>query len=424
MAEAALHCSRVSGRGSGLLYRVYCWVMRQPRLLRLVAAVLRRWPLASQWVPVVARRDAVAAAFLRTGTFSNVAHAPNLVAGEFSIGMEDGPRYRAERVALEAMLLGGGELGQYSAELARERIGGWTKDAEHGRFDLVDDYLAPLVWRTMKRSFGAAGDALAQGVSGADPERVEQQLFMELRHVAAHLVVGGVATPGVQSRAEEAGHALNRRVGARLQEVCQAMGPRLPTCSHADIHRNTVGLMWVSHPVAVQAGVHLMVELLRRPEWHRRLREQVRASTSPWLDEALRERLREVVLELLRFRPVFPLVARAVPRAAGFDTGDAVPAMAGAGRSMLLMVIGAMFDPAATERPGEFRPGREWTRDSEDRYMVFGYGQRRCPGQDHALEMLTSLLIGLLQLPHPCRLAHRKALVYDGPAAAHLHLVF
>ena len=424
MAESALHRSQVPGLGSGLLYRVYCWVMRQPRLLRLVAAMLRRWPLASQWVPVVAQRDAVVAAFLRPGTFSNVAHAPNLVAGEFSIGMEDGPRYRAERKMLEAMLRTGAQLGTVSAELARERTGGWTKGSEHGRFDMVDDYLAPLVWRTMKRSFGTAGDALAQGLSGADPERVEHQLFLELRHVAAHLVVGGVATPAVQARAEEAGHALNRRVGARQQEVFQALAPRLPACSHADIHRNTVGLMWVSHPVAVQAGVHLMVELLRRPDWHMKLREQARTAPEPWLNEDLRKTVREVVLELLRFRPVFPLVARAVPRDAGFDAGDVRPATASAGRSMLLMVIGAMFDPAATERPGEFRPGREWIRGDDDRYLVFGFGDRRCPGQEHALEMLTSLVIGLLLLPHPCRLAHRKALVYDGPAVAHLHLAF
>ncbi|MGS5086291.1 cytochrome P450 [Hydrogenophaga sp. A37] len=424
MADSAVHRSQVTGVGSGLLYRVYCWVMRQPRLLRLVAAMLRRWPLASQWAPVVARRDAVVAALLRPGSFSNVAHAPNLVAGEFSIGMEDGPRYHAERKTLEAMLRTGRRLGQFSAVLARRRIRGWTKGAEHGHFDLVDDYLAPLVWRTMKRSFGPAGNALAQGVSGADPERVEQQLFLELRHVAAHLVVGGVATPGTQARAEEAGHALNRRVGARLGEVSQALGPRLPTCSHADIHRNTVGLMWVSHPVAVQAGVHLMVELLRRREWHLKLREQARTPAMPWLDPALRQTVRDVVLELLRFRPVFPLVARAVPSATAFDAGDVRPAAVSAGRSMLLMVIGAMFDPAATERPGEFRPGREWNRNADDRYMVFGYGHRRCPGQEHALEMLTSMVIGLLLLPHPCRLAHRKALAHDGPAVAHLHLVF
>jgi len=56
--------------------------------------------------------------------------------------------------------------------------------------------------------------------------------------------------------------------------------------------------------------------------------------------------------------------------------------------------------------------------------MVFGHGDRRCPGSEHVLEMLISLLVGLLMLPRPCRLAGRKAMVYDGPAAAHLHLVF
>lgn len=424
MTDPVVHRPQVPGTGSGWAHRLQCWFLRQPRLLRLVAAVLRRWPMASRWLPVVARRDAVVAAFQRPGTLSNTAHAPNLVAGEFSIGMEDGPRYRAERETLEDILRTGKRLGQFSAVLARERTRTWTQSMEHGRFDLVDDYLAPLVWRTMKRCFGAAGDALAQGVSSAPPEQVESQLFQELRHVASHLVVGGVATPLVQARAEEAGHALNRRVRAQHPAVCQALGPRLPGRSVDDIHRNTVGLLWVSHPVAVQAGVHLMLELLKRPDCHRRLREQARAVRMPWLDEGLRQTVRDVVLELLRFRPVFPVVARSVPRSALFEAGDESPASVSAGRSMVLMVIGAMFDAAATERPDEFRPGRSWLRSDDDRYMVFGYGPRRCPGQEHALEMLTSLLIGLLLLPHPCRLAHHKAAEYDGPAATHLHLVF
>lgn len=424
MAESALHRTRSPGQGAGLMYKAYCWVMRQPRLLRMVADVFRRWPVVSRWLPVVARRDAVVAAFLRPGTFSNLAHAPHLVAGEFSIGMEDGPRYRDERETLDLMLRDARRLGLYSAVLARGRVRSWEKAPAHRQFDLVDDYLAPLVWRTMRRSFGEAGAALAQGMSGADAERVERQMFLELRHVAAHLVVGSVATPQVQARAEEAAHALNRRVAARRTEVLRSLCPVLPKCSHADIHRNTVGLMWVSHPVAVQAGVHLFVELLQRPDWHQRLREQVRGVERPWSDTDLRQQVRAVLLELLRFRPVFPLVARAVPRATDFEAGDVRPARVEAGRSLLMMVIGAMFDPAATDDPGEFRPGRTWHRDEKDRHMVFGFGHRHCAGQEHALEILTSLLIGLLLLPQPCRLAHRKALVYDGPAVAHLHLTY
>ncbi|MBA4265210.1 MAG: hypothetical protein C0453_09025 [Comamonadaceae bacterium] len=425
MTEAALERAASPGRGSGWLHAVWCFLMRQPRLLRVFAAAVRRWPLLANTLPIVARRDAVVAAFKRSATFSNTAHAPNLVAGGFSIGMQDGPHYRSERATLEAMLLQADELGRTCAELARERVESLRQGASAGRFDLVDDYLGPLVWRAMKRCYGDAGDALAGGHLGTNmPEHAEKKLFLDLRHVASHLVVGGVATASVQCRAEAAGAALNQRVHVQKDAVRQAFASRLSDRTEASIHRNAVGLMWVSHPVAVQAGVHLMLELIEREEWHLLLRQQVaEAGEKAWNDEGLRHRIRLVILELLRFRPVFPIVVRDVPRAACFQAGGERPARVKAGQSMKLMVIGAMFDPAAVDQPGDFLPYRAW-RNEDDRYMVFGHGDRGCPGRQHALEMLTSMLVGLLMLPRPCRLAGRKAMVYDGPAAAHLHLVF
>ena len=425
MTEAALDRTARPGSGSGWLHAVWCFLMRQPRLLRVFAAAVRRWPMLAHMLPVVARRDAVVAAFRRSATFSNTAHAPNLVAGAFSIGMQEGPHYRSERATLEAMLLPPAQLGRTCAELTRQ----WTETLQQGaagdRFDLVDDCLGPLIWRTMKACYGDAGDALASGHPGANSaEAAEKQLFLNLRHVASHLVVGGVATSRVQCRAEAAGAALNQCVHAQKDLVRQAFASRLPDRPDAVIHRNTVGLMWVSHPVAVQAGVHLMLELIQRQEWHMKLKLQVaEAGEKAWHDEGLRRHIRLVILELLRFRPPFPIVVRDVPRAAFFEAGGERPAQVKAGRSMKLMVIGAMFDPAAVDRPGDFLPYRTW-RHEDDRYMVFGHGDRRCPGSEHVLEMLTSLLVGLLMLPRPCRLAGRKAMVYDGPAAAHLHLVF
>jgi len=424
MTEAALDRAASPGSGSGGLYAVWCFLMRQPRLLRVLAAGVRRWPMVAQVLPVVARRDAVVAAFRRSATFSNTAHAPNLVAGPFSIGMQEGPHYRSERATLEAMLLPPGELGRTCAELTRQRVEALRQGPSDHCFDLVGDYLGPLIWRTMKDCFGPSGDALASGHLGAHPlEDAEKQLFLHLRHVASHLVVGGVATAQVQGRAEAAGAALNQCVHAHKDLVRQAFSSRLPGRSDATIHRNTVGLMWVSHPVAVQAGVHLMRELIQREAWHLQLRQQVaEAGETAWLDEGLRRHIRLVILELLRFRPPFPIVVRDVPRDTCFEAGDGRTVPVKAGRSMKLMVIGAMFDPDAVDRPGDFLPYRTW-RNEDDRYMVFGHGDRRCPGSEHVLEMLTSMLVGLLMLPRPCRLAGRKAMVYDGPAAAHLHLV-
>ena len=90
---------------------------------------------------------------------------------------------------------------------------------------------------------------------------------------------------------------------------------------------------------------------------------------------------------------------------------------------MKLMVIGAMFDPDAVDEPRRFWPERPWTHE-DDRYMVFGHGDRRCPGREHVLEMLTSMVIGLLLLPRQVRHGKGKKVVYDGPAAAHMPLVF
>src|SRR5690606_41034142 len=60
----------------------------------------------------------------------------------------------------------------------------------------------------------------------------------------------------------------------------------------------------------------LMLELIGREDWHLLLRQQVaQAGEKAWSDEGLRQHVRHVILELLRFRPVFPIVVRDIPRA-------------------------------------------------------------------------------------------------------------
>ena len=416
----------IGGGRPAWAHELRCQVLRRPRLLRAVAAMVRRWPVSGELFTVVARRDAVVAAFRRSASFANTAHAPNLVAGEFAIGLQDGPRYERERATVDAMLRSAVHLGRASAVFSRRRIEELQQAGAASEIDLVDDYFGPVAWRSMQRCFGGAGDALVRGGPGAiSAEDVEKQHLLDLRHVGAHLLVGSIATAAVQSRAEAAAAALNARVAARTGLLREALGARLQGRSDAALRRNATGLMWVAHPATVQAGAHLVLELLARPALHAQLRQAVQqAGSSAWLDEPLRARLGSVVLELLRFRPPFPLLSRDVPRDACFDSGDERPAHAKAGRSMTLMVIGALFDPRAVDDPARFNPDRVW-RDAEDPYMVFGFGHRSCPAKHHVLQMAVSMLIGLLMLPRPCRLARgREALVYDGPAMSHMHMVF
>ncbi len=426
-----------AGTAPSWLHASWSALLRRPRLLRAAAAIVRTWPLATRLFAVAARRDTVVDVFLRSTSFTHTAHRPNLVAGEFAIGLPDGPRHARQRTQVEALLRSTTQLGRSSAVIAGGRIKALATaragDAP-GAFDLVTEYLAPVAWRAMQTCFGDAGEALVRDGPGASSaESVEPQLLRDLRHVGAHLLVGGVATPAVQARAEASAAALRRRVSRRMPALRGALTSRVPQASDEDLRRSCVGLMWVAHPATVQAGVNLMRELLARPALHESLRQKAAQAwdeadkgngLGPWLSSGLRAELADVVLELLRFRPPFPVLARDVPRDALLALAGDRPARIAAGRTMKLMIIGALFDSRATPEPARFRPGRPW-QDPDDRLLVFGFGPRRCPASQHVLEMLVSLLTGLLLLPRPCRLARgRDALRHDGPATVQMRMEF
>ena len=56
---------------------------------------------------------------------------------------------------------------------------------------------------------------------------------------------------------------------------------------------------------------------------------------------------------------------------------------------------------------------------------MFGYGDRRCPAREYAVNILTSALIGLLTMPE-LRLAHDdgRAIIYDGPLMSRMRVRF
>jgi len=132
-----------------------------------------------------------------------------------------------------------------------------------------------------------------------------------------------------------------------------------------------------------------------------------------WTDSDFRESLRNAVLELLSRRPPFPILARFVPRNAWFSVGNGFPpGHAAAGSELILLVIGALDDLAA--KPTE-----------DERYLMFGTGERECIAKKHVVEILVSALTGLLLLPN-LRWASRwgRRLEYDGPVISRMPLKF
>jgi cytochrome P450 len=253
---------------------------------------------------------------------------------------------------------------------------------------------------------------------------LQRQHLLEIRYVAGQLLGGSMSTLRVQRRAELCGDSLRARIAGVSHAIRSAWGACGEKCSSGDIERNAVGLAWVSHPVTVQSGALVVQELLSRPEVYEALRSRAAdtKADSVWADDDFRKCVQDHVLELMRFRPVFPVLSRAVPRDTEFEAGGNRNAKCPGGGKVGILSIAALFDPRAVSDSGRFCPHRKWT-DQDLRWLMFGYGDRRCPAREFAVDILTSALIGLLTMPE-LRLARDegKAILYDGPLMSRMRL--
>ncbi len=405
-----------------LAYWGFCWMNRHPEVWRFIGAGLRRWPALSHVLPFAARRSAVQQVLTRPKSFSNTSHAANLVASDFLIGMDPGVTYDADR-ALFASILGSLKVSvsthadqeaQRRIKLIRGSVG----------FDLIDDYLMWVVLSAIKLAFGPAFDGIVAGSRTVQPDEATQRNYLrEIRHVAAHLFAGWLAPQAVAQRAEVSAASLRSRI-EKMIPVLQGAWSAAGSMPNEAIRRNAIGLAWVSHPVTAQSGALAFQELLGRPGVYEELRKKAHAlKDNVWTDTDFRKDVSDHVLELMRFRPVFPLLAREVPRATQYEAGARKNAKCPAGSSLTVLSIAASFDAHQRENIGEYCPGQLNKKDPEMKFMMFGYSKRRCPAKDHAVDMLTSAFIGLLTLPE-LRWADPwgSRIVYDGPMISRMRL--
>ena len=99
-------------------YGVVSALVHQPALLRWAGAAIRRSPFLEGTLPIVVRGTAARRVFTRAASYSNTSHAPNLVAGEFLIGLENGPRHEAERELATRLLATPDACGDSAAQAA------------------------------------------------------------------------------------------------------------------------------------------------------------------------------------------------------------------------------------------------------------------------------------------------------------------
>jgi hypothetical protein len=403
-----------------LLYGVFCWSNRHIIVLRWLGAVFRLWPSLGGRLGLAVRASAVKGVLTRPRSFSNHAHAPNLVAGDYLIGMDPGPVYDSDRALLETRLAGLNVQADADQEAQRRVVE--LKKLGESSFDLIDDYLMWVAFHAIQPVFGTAAGVVAAGAGGdVNDTGLQRQYLLEIRYVAGQLLAGSSATLRVQRRAELCAASLHARIAGVRSDIRNAWNPSSP---FEVIERNAVGLAWISHPVTVQSGALVVQELLSRPKVYRTLRSKaVEAGDRAWEDSCFRDCVRDHVLELMRFRPIFPLLARDVPRDTEFETGGRTNAQCPGGGKVTMLSIAALFDSRAVPDSGRFCPHRDWGNEEGLRWLMFGYGHRQCPAKNHAVEILTSALIGLLILPE-LKLARDdgKAITYDGPLMSRMRV--
>jgi cytochrome P450 len=128
-------------------------------------------------------------------------------------------------------------------------------------------------------------------------------------------------------------------------------------------------------------------------------------------------------LELMRFRPVFPLLARDVPRTAVCPSGAVHERKLAAGSRLSVLSLAAMFDAHDSPIAGYFNPQRDWFGLDDVRWLMFGHGPRQCPAKSQAVAILESALLGLLTLPK-LRFADGwgQRIQCDGPMVSRMRL--
>ncbi len=420
-----------------LVYRIASALFHQPLLLRAVARLVRCSGALASATGLVASARGVRDVLARETHFTH-GHLPAVMLdGPFLIGLPSGPQHAQKRACLHRLLPQAEQMAEATQKAVHNVLPHLqAKLKAQKSFDLIEDYMAPLVWCAIRLAYDPQRTlGRLQAESSPEPEPMEREWLLAARWLGAQLMIGGVAPPDERQRALRSAALL----GAAF---AQGQTPATPgpfrldgrwvtpvpgnTPGNTPSLRDAMGLLWVGHPATVQGGALMMQELLARPEEYRRLRAEMAAANNRGVAgyPPMRDQLRDHVLELLRFRPPFPLLGRLVPTQASFPNGtgpDAAGTTPARPGSVVVMTIGALFDPAAQrEDPRKYLPGRHFN-EPEDRLLMFGAGPRHCVAREQVVEILVSALAGLLELGDtPLRARGRR--VYDGPVIVEMKL--
>jgi cytochrome P450 len=159
-----------------------------------------------------------------------------------------------------------------------------------------------------------------------------------------------------------------------LSLLCAATDEDGTPLSNRQIRDELLTMIMAGYETTTSALAWTFERLLRSPEVMSRLQDEIAQGRDEYLDA--------VVKEVLRLRPVVPVLARKVREEVALN-GYTIPS----GSVLMVSIYLLHRDPALHPDPAEFRPERFLDGESEP-WLPFGGGVRRCLGASFAqLEM-------------------------------------
>lgn len=394
-------------------------ITRNPRLLRLIFGVLRRFRpiLKIRNAVLILRHEDVVEVLERDDDFTLAeVMAPRMACGRFLLGMDRSPQYEAER-GLLAKVCPSDDL-ERVAQLAG-RFCDRQLDAARaqGRLDLVRDIAEYVPRNIVADYFGVPG-----------PNQHDMAIWQ--RKLASLIVDPNPDTSGLKAEAARYADKLNSYLDGLIEErLHELRGPGKPADNVLNrllrlhlapscgigldvVKRNIAGLCVTGTAPVTKAMTLLVYQLLTMPE----AREGVRAAARAEDVEAVKH----FAFEALRFNPLFPIQPRICPHDTVIRANKTGATPVRGGSRIMLATLSAMFDGDAYYLPDRFKPGR-----AVSGYLHFGHGMHECFGRRIAEAQIPVTVMKLMQLPNLRRASRGKARIrYDGPAVIGLPLEF
>ena len=349
------------------------WLALQP--LELFAELRDHRPIFVSPGPIVVTKSADVQEVLdRDRYFTVRPYAPKMerIAGTFILGTEEGPRYQRD-VSILRLAVRRDDLPSIRAFVAATADQLIDEVMPRRKIEVVSSLSRRVPLRLVGHYFG---------VPGPDEATLYRWAHTMFWDIFANLSDDPTIREAANVSGREIGSYLDELIAQRRAEIDAGTSQaddvltRLlrmqcnPSTSfdNATIRSNLIGLLVGAIDTTSKAIIHVIDELLRRPE-------QLRAARQAALDDN-DELFGQYVAEALRFKPqnIFLVrlceqpytVARGTPRATAVKPGTI----------MFVANASAMRDGAEVEAPEEFRIDRPHYE-----YVHFGHGLHTCFGQ-------------------------------------------